>query len=77
MFCRLLCLRVHPTFNLLHPSQSFVSFTSIDESKHEIWPEAGELYFEGNLLPNGDYQTLFYPLPCSLPTSKLKADMNF
>ena len=59
MFCRLVCLRVHPTFKLLHPTESFVLFTSVDGSKHEIWPEAGEQYFEGNLLPNGDCQTRF------------------
>lgn len=51
--CRLVCLRVHPTFRLLHPTESFVSFTSIDGSKHEVWPESGEQVYEGNLLPNG------------------------
>lgn len=42
-------------FNLLHPTESFVSFTSIDGSKHEVWPESGEQVFEGNLLPNGKF----------------------
>lgn len=41
-------------FNLLHPTESFVSFTSIDGSVHEIWPESGEQYLEGDLLPNGN-----------------------
>ena len=51
--CRLVCLRVHPMFTLLHPTESFISFTSIDGSKQEIWPESGEQFYEGNLLPNG------------------------
>ncbi|XP_062146082.1 uncharacterized protein LOC133854067 [Alnus glutinosa] len=54
-FSRLVCLRVHPMFNLLHPTESFVSFTSIDGSKHEVWPESGEQVYEGNLLPNGEW----------------------
>ncbi|KAI4327947.1 hypothetical protein L6164_020351 [Bauhinia variegata] len=54
-FSRLVCLRVHPVFALLHPSESFVSFTSIDGSKHELLPEVGEQYFEGDLLPNGEW----------------------
>ena len=52
--CRLVCLRVHPMFNLLHPTESFVSFVSIDGSKHEVWPEAGEQFYEGDLRPNGN-----------------------
>lgn len=51
--CRLVCLRVHPTFSLLHPTESFVAFTSIDGSKHEVWPESGERVYQGNLVPNG------------------------
>ncbi|XP_073139357.1 uncharacterized protein [Henckelia pumila] len=54
-FSRLLCLRVHPTFNLLHPTESYISFTSIDGSKHEVWPESSERFFEGSLLPNGEW----------------------
>ncbi|XP_015575072.1 alpha-glucosidase 2 isoform X1 [Ricinus communis] len=54
-FSRLVCLRVHPTFTLLHPTESFVSFTSVDGSKHEIWPESGSQFYEGNLLPNGEW----------------------
>ncbi|XP_052296714.1 uncharacterized protein LOC102609079 isoform X3 [Citrus sinensis] len=54
-FSRLVCLRVHPMFTLLHPTESFISFTSIDGSKQEIWPESGEQFYEGNLLPNGEW----------------------
>ncbi|XP_015897351.1 uncharacterized protein LOC107430989 isoform X2 [Ziziphus jujuba] len=54
-FSRLVCLRVHPTFTLVHPTESYVSFTSVDGSKHEIWPESGEQFYEGNLLPNGEW----------------------
>ncbi|KAJ4729084.1 Alpha-glucosidase [Melia azedarach] len=54
-FSRLVCLRVHPVFALLHPTETFVSFNSIDGSKHEIGPESGEQFYEGNLLPNGEW----------------------
>ncbi|KAK6158548.1 hypothetical protein DH2020_005862 [Rehmannia glutinosa] len=54
-FSRLVCLRVHPMFNLLHPTESYVSFTAIDGSKHEFWPQSGEQFFEGNLRPNGEW----------------------
>ncbi|KAL3818347.1 hypothetical protein ACJIZ3_004252 [Penstemon smallii] len=54
-FSRLVCLRVHPMFNLLHPTESYVSFTAIDGTKHEVWPESGEEIFEGSRLPNGEW----------------------
>ncbi|KAE8055838.1 hypothetical protein FH972_012656 [Carpinus fangiana] len=54
----LVCLRVHPTFKLLHPIESFVSFTSIDGSKHEVWPESGEQVYEGNLLLSGEWMLI-------------------
>ncbi|KAM7493797.1 hypothetical protein LguiB_028406 [Lonicera macranthoides] len=54
-FSRLVCLRVHPMFTLLHPTESYVSFTSINGTKHEVWPESGEQLYEGDLLPNGEW----------------------
>ncbi|KAK6129905.1 hypothetical protein DH2020_036299 [Rehmannia glutinosa] len=54
-FSRLVCLRVHPMFSLQHPTESYVSFTAIDGSKNEVWPESGEQVFEGDLLPNGEW----------------------
>ncbi|KAJ1693969.1 hypothetical protein LUZ63_010667 [Rhynchospora breviuscula] len=54
-FSRLVCLRVHPTFTLLNPTEVVVSFKSIDGSNHEISPESGEQSFEGNLRPNGEW----------------------
>ncbi|KAF8024369.1 hypothetical protein BT93_F1528 [Corymbia citriodora subsp. variegata] len=54
-FSRLVCLRAHPTFSLLHPTESFISFTAVDGSKQELWPDSGEQTFEGNLLPNGEW----------------------
>ncbi|CAJ1930908.1 unnamed protein product [Sphenostylis stenocarpa] len=57
-FSRLVCLRVHPTFNVLHPSESFVSFTSMDGSVHEVFPDGGEQFFEGNLIPNGEWKLI-------------------
>ncbi|KAG5049011.1 hypothetical protein JHK85_010114 [Glycine max] len=55
-FSRLVCLRVHPTFSVLHPSESFVSFTSMDGSKHEVFPDGMEQFFEGDLIPNGEWR---------------------
>ncbi|KAK7367096.1 hypothetical protein VNO80_09105 [Phaseolus coccineus] len=57
-FSRLVCLRVHPTFVVLHPSESFVSFTSMDGSVHEVFPDSGEQFFEGNLIPNGEWRLI-------------------
>ncbi|WCJ20544.1 heteroglycan glucosidase 1 [Euphorbia peplus] len=54
-YSRLVCLRIHPTFTLLHPTECYISFISIDGSKHEIWPESGEQFYEGNLRPNGEW----------------------
>ncbi|CAH9080623.1 unnamed protein product [Cuscuta europaea] len=55
-FSRLVCLRIHPMFTLLHPTESYVSFTSVIGSKHGIWPESGEQQImEGDLLPNGEW----------------------
>ncbi|CAH2056811.1 unnamed protein product [Thlaspi arvense] len=52
----LVCLRVHPVFTLVHPADSYVYFTSIDGSKHEVWPESGEeTTYEGDLRPNGEW----------------------
>ncbi|KAL8521436.1 hypothetical protein ACS0TY_011817 [Phlomoides rotata] len=54
-FSRLVCLRVHPLFNLLHPAESYVAFIAIDGSKHEVWPESGDQFFEGDFRPNGEW----------------------
>lgn len=57
-FCRLVCLRVHPMFNILHPTETFVSFVSIDGSKHEVGHEVGEQFYEGDLRPNGNVTSI-------------------
>ncbi|KAL5794648.1 hypothetical protein ACOSP7_003242 [Xanthoceras sorbifolium] len=57
-FSRLVCLRIHPMFALLHPTKSFVSFTSIAGTKLEVWPESGEQIFEGSNLPNGEWMLI-------------------
>ena len=54
-----MCLRVHPTFALLHPTESFVSFISIDGSRHEIRPDSGEQSYEGDDRPNGNICSQF------------------
>lgn len=42
-------------FTLLHPTESYVSFTSINGTKHEVWPESSEQFYEGDLRPNGKF----------------------
>ncbi|GJU20784.1 heteroglycan glucosidase 1 [Tanacetum coccineum] len=54
-YSRVACLRIHPTFSLTHPTESYVSFTSINGSKHDLWPESGERFFEGDFRPNGEW----------------------
>ncbi|XP_051208096.1 uncharacterized protein [Lolium perenne] len=54
-FSRLVCLRVHPTFTLLHPTEVVVAFTAINGSKQEVSPESAEVTFEGDLRPNGEW----------------------
>ncbi|KAE8685621.1 KOW domain-containing family protein [Hibiscus syriacus] len=51
-FSRLVCLRAHPTFSLLHPTETFVAFTSIDGTTQEVWPDTEEKFYQGNHLPN-------------------------
>ncbi|KAJ3681640.1 hypothetical protein LUZ60_014213 [Juncus effusus] len=58
-FSRLVCLRVHPTFTLLHPTEVVIIFKSIDGSIHEISPNSDDndtQSFEGNLRPNGEWR---------------------
>lgn len=54
-YSRLVCLRVHPTFTLLHPTESHVSFVSMDGSKHDVWPASNDQIYEGDLRPNGEW----------------------
>ncbi|KAK1367709.1 Alpha-glucosidase 2 [Heracleum sosnowskyi] len=54
-FSRVVCLRVHPTFSLLHPTESYISFVSIDGSKHDCWPTSSEQSYEGDFRPNGEW----------------------
>ncbi|KAK9669054.1 hypothetical protein RND81_13G106000 [Saponaria officinalis] len=65
-FSRLVCLRVHPTFALLHPRETLVTFTAVDGSKHEIQPDAGEQSYEGDQLPNGEWMLVDKCLGVSL-----------
>ncbi|KAG6782588.1 hypothetical protein POTOM_011998 [Populus tomentosa] len=72
-FSRLVCLRVHPTLNLSHPTETFVSFTSIDGSEHEIWPGSGVQFYRENLLPNGELVLLD---KCQGPTLVNRFNVN-
>ncbi|VFQ64944.1 unnamed protein product [Cuscuta campestris] len=66
-FSRLVCLRIHPMFTLLNPTESYVSFTCVNGLKHEIWPQSGEQQiFEGDLLPNGEWMLVDKCLGLSL-----------
>ncbi|CAN6180102.1 unnamed protein product [Urochloa humidicola] len=53
---RSVCLRVHPTFTLLHPTELVVAFTAVNGSKQEISPESGDIILEGDLKPNGEWE---------------------
>lgn len=57
-FSRLVCLRVCPTFTLLHPTEVVVAFTAINGSKQEISLDSGEVTLEGGLRPNSKYVAL-------------------
>jgi hypothetical protein len=64
-FSRLVCLRVHPTFTLLHPTEVVVAFTAINGSKQEISPESG-VVLEGDMRPDGKlFHVMFDNFPCS------------
>ncbi|XP_031482012.1 uncharacterized protein LOC116252095 [Nymphaea colorata] len=54
-FSRVVCLRVHPTFTVQHPTEVYVAFTSMVGSKFEFRPESGDLTFEGDGRPNGEW----------------------
>ncbi|KAI3974855.1 hypothetical protein MKX01_004966 [Papaver californicum] len=54
-FSRMVCLRVHPAFALLHTTEVYVSFVSINGSKQELWPQSDDKLFEGDLRPNGEW----------------------
>ncbi|XP_071675110.1 uncharacterized protein [Lolium perenne] len=55
-FSRLVCLRVHPTFTLLHPTEVVVAFTAINGSEQEISLEFEEVTLEGDMRPNGEWK---------------------
>lgn len=54
-FSRVVCLRVHPTFQLRHPMETFITFTSVDGNTHSISTESEELCLRGDKRPNGEW----------------------
>lgn len=54
-FSRLVCLRIHPVFKLLHAMQTSIRFTAIDGKSHELKPNLDfeETSFRGSDRPNG------------------------
>lgn len=57
-FSRLVCLRVHPTFNLLDPESAAVVFTAVDGTRREIRPgssSATDVTLEGPDRPDGQW----------------------
>lgn len=60
-FSRLVRLRIHPMFKIVHPMVSFIDFTAIDGTKHELHPKMdfGEFSIEGSARPNGKHSLTF------------------
>lgn len=56
-FSRLVRLRIHPTFKIVHPMQSAIHYTAIDGKVHKMDPNAefGEILIEGSDRPNGAF----------------------
>lgn len=54
-FSRLVCLRIHPLFKIVHAMHSFIHYTAIDGTQHELKPsmEFGEYSIKGSDRPNG------------------------
>jgi len=56
-FSRLVCLRIHPMFKIVHPMYSSIHYTAIDGTLHELKPslEFGESSITGSDRPNGKF----------------------
>lgn len=54
-FSRVACLRVHPTFQLRHPMETFVRFMSINDKNYSLRIDSEELCFRGDERPNGEW----------------------
>ena len=54
-FSRLVCLRIHPAFKIVHPMHSSIHYTAIDGTVHELKPSMafGESSIKGSDRPNG------------------------
>ncbi|RZC91283.1 hypothetical protein C5167_027346, partial [Papaver somniferum] len=76
-FSRVVCLRVHPVFTLLHPTEVFVSFVSINGSKHELWPGDDEQFFEGDLRPNDTFLLFEFCAPFQIMNLRYDVVLNF
>jgi alpha-glucosidase len=59
-FSRLVCLRIHPAFKIVHPTQSAVHYTAIDGKVHVLKPDVGfgEFVIKGSDRPNGEWKLL-------------------
>lgn len=54
-FSRVVCLRIHPTFQLRHPMDTFIKFTSVNGQAHSVSTDSGELHLHGDERPNGEW----------------------
>ncbi|KAJ1288397.1 hypothetical protein BS78_02G086400 [Paspalum vaginatum] len=54
-FSRSVCIRVHPSFTLVHPTEVVVAFTAVNGSNQEITPQLGDITLEGDHRPNGEW----------------------
>jgi len=54
-FSRLVRLRIHPLFKIVHPMHSSIRYTAVDGKLHELKPslEFGEYSIRGSDRPNG------------------------
>ncbi|KAG0578554.1 hypothetical protein KC19_4G032600 [Ceratodon purpureus] len=59
-FSRLVRLRIHPTFKLVHPTRSVILYTAVDGTERKMEPEMGfeEHLIEGSDRPNGEWKIL-------------------
>lgn len=57
-FSRAACLRVHPTFELRHPMETFIMYKSVDGNAHTVSTESEELCLRGDERPNGEWMLM-------------------
>ncbi|XP_024514989.1 uncharacterized protein LOC9649481 isoform X2 [Selaginella moellendorffii] len=54
-YSRIACLRVQPSFQVPHPSETLVKFTAVNGAKKELGATFGETFLRGDDRPNGEW----------------------